>query len=316
MANTQNSDVTQRLATGLGWFSIGLGLTELLAPGKLAEWIGLPDGDRTSSVTRFYGAREIAAGVGILMQPQSAAWVWARVAGDAMDLASLTSALKSDDADRGRVTAATAAVLGVTVLDIICAAQLTKQNGSATASGTGKSSSGEISTTRTIIIGRSPDEVYNFWRDFSRLPTFMSHLVSVTETEYGRSHWVATAPAGKTLEWDAETIEDQPGKKLAWRSLPGSEVENAGSVTFDNAVGGRGTLVRVDLRYSPPGGAIGAAIAKLFREEPGQQIQDDLRKLRQVLETGEVVHSDASIHDGMHPAQPPVAAMQTAAARA
>ncbi len=315
MTNTQSSDTTERLANGLAWFSIGLGLTEVIAPGKLARWIGLPDTGRAESVTRFYGFREIAAGIGILAQPRAAAWVWARVAGDALDLASLTSALKSDDANRGRVSAASAAVLGVTALDVICATQLTKQNGSAV-SANGSQGSTTVPTTRSVIIGRSPDEVYSFWRDFSHLSTFMSHLVSVTELDGGRSHWVATAPAGTTIEWDAELVEDQPGRKISWRSLPGAQVDNSGIVTFERAPGNRGTIVRVQLRYAPPAGVIGAAVAKLFGEEPGQQIEDDLRKLKQVLETGEVVHSDASIHDKMHAAQPPATVPQTAAATA
>jgi uncharacterized membrane protein len=159
-----------------------------------------------------------------------------------------------------------------------------------------------------ITINRSANEIYAFWRDFENLPRFMSHLESVQETEGQRSHWKAKAPAGMTVEWDAEIIDDTPGERISWRSLEGADVPNAGSVRFKPATGGRGTVVTVEIEYQPPGGALGAAIAKLFGEEPQQQVSDDLRIFKQVMETGEVVRSDATIH-GPHlaqrPAQPP-----------
>jgi hypothetical protein len=133
----------------------------------------------------------------------------------------------------------------------------------------------------------------------------MDHLESVRVTGDRQSHWVAKAPAGHTVEWDAETVEERTDELIAWRSLPGASVPNSGQVRFEPAVGGRGTEVHVELRYDPPGGKLGALVAKLFGEEPGQQVAGDLLRLKQVLETGEVLHSDASIHRGMHPAQPP-----------
>ncbi|MBV8865930.1 MAG: SRPBCC family protein, partial [Acidobacteriaceae bacterium] len=151
---------------------------------------------------------------------------------------------------------------------------------------------------------RSAEELYRFWRDFNNLPTFMAHLASVQVTGDKQSHWVANGPGGKQVEWDAEIIDDQPNKYIAWRSLPGSDVDNSGSVSFERAPGGRGTLVKVQINYDPPGGALAAKVAKLFREEPGQKVQDDLRHFKQVMETGEVVKSDASIHRGMHAGQP------------
>jgi uncharacterized membrane protein len=120
-----------------------------------------------------------------------------------------------------------------------------------------------------------------------------------------RSRWRAKAPAGTSVEWEAELIDDRPNELIAWRSLEGSTVDNSGFVRFERAPGGRGTVVHVELRYCPPAGALGAAVAKLFGEEPRQQLYDDLRAFKQVMELGEVVKSDASIHTGMHPAQPP-----------
>jgi uncharacterized membrane protein len=297
--DSQN-DNAERLANALGWFSIGLGLAELAAPRALAQLIGVKDEDKTRNVLRGYGMREIAAGIGILSRPQPAGWLWGRVAGDLLDLSSLGSALGSSRSNRVRVGAATAAVIGVTALDVRCALQL--QRGSTTG---GSAKTGDVRVTKTIIVNRSPEEVYRFWRDLANLPTFMKHLESVQVTGDNRSHWKATGPGGKTVEWDAEIVEDQPNTRIAWRSLEGSDIDNSGSVQFERAPGGRGTLVRVELRYTPPGGVVSATLAKLFGEEPGQQVDDDLRAFKQVLETGEVVKSDASIHRGMHVAQPP-----------
>ncbi len=297
------NDAEERLANGLGWFSIGLGLAEFLAPQKMARLIGLSGENGNSTLLRIYGIRELAAGVGILMQPRQPGWMWARVAGDALDLASLGSAMTDEDADRTKIAAATAAVLGVTVLDVLCVQKLSSTAGEQTTP-----KSGAVHVAKTIIVSRSAEEVYGFWHDFRNFPNFMKHLESVEHTGGNRSHWRAEGPGGKTMEWDAEIVEDQPNSRIAWRSLEGADVDNSGSVTFERAPGGRGTLVRVELRYAPPGGVIGATIAKLFGKEPGQEIEDDLRAFKQVMETGEVVKSDASIHRGMHPAQPSVQA--------
>jgi uncharacterized membrane protein len=293
----------ERIANGLGWFSIGLGLAEVAAPGKLAELIGIRDKNANRALLRIYGLREIAAGIGILSQPRPAGWMWGRVAGDVVDLTSLGSALTSRHANRTRIGTTTAAVLGVTALDVLCARQLSNGSGQRQI---GKSGAARV--RKTVIIDRSPEEVYRFWRDLGNLPSFMKHLESVQVTGENRSHWIAKGPVGKAVEWDAEIVADEPNSQIAWRSLEGADVDHSGSVRFERAPGGRGTLVRVELRYSPPGGGIGATAAKLFRAEPGQQIEQDLRALKQVMETGEVATSDASIHPGMHPAQPSASA--------
>jgi uncharacterized membrane protein len=152
-----------------------------------------------------------------------------------------------------------------------------------------------IHAQRSVTIKRNRDEVYRFWRDLDRLPTFMMHLESVRQQDGRRSHWVATAPAGRHVEWDAEIVEDRPGELIQWRSLEGSEVSNGGAVRFADAPGDRGTEVHVDLHYDPPGGRLGATIAKIFGEEPEQQLRDDLRRFKQVMEAGEVVLSEGSL---------------------
>lgn len=132
----------------------------------------------------------------------------------------------------------------------------------------------------------------------------MRHLESVTVLDDRRSHWVAKAPAGLSAEWDAELVEDEVNRLIAWRSMPESEVFNEGSVQFLPAPGNRGTEVRVSLVYRTPFGKLGSRLAMLFREEPGQQVYDDLRHLKQVMELGEIVLSDATKRRGMHNAQP------------
>jgi uncharacterized membrane protein len=156
----------------------------------------------------------------------------------------------------------------------------------------------------SITVSKSPDEVYAFWRDFSNIARFARHIESVQVLNETRSHWTARTPTGNTVEWDAETIDDQPGSRIAWRSLPGADVPHAGAVSFKPAAGGRGTIITLKLQYLPPGGPLVAKLAKVFGSDPAGQVSRDLHAFKQVLETGEVVRSDASIHPGMHPAQP------------
>jgi uncharacterized membrane protein len=277
----------EKIARGLGWFSIGLGLAEIAAPRGLAKLIGVR-GDH-SDLLRLLGIREIASGIGILAERRPArplaAWMWSRVGGDAMDLALLGAALKSRRSSQGKVVAATAAVAGVTALDLICSLQLSRRDGAA-------SRSRAIRVAQAITINRSPEEVYRFWRDFQNLPRFMKRLESVQATGDKRSHWVAKAPAGTTVEWDAEITEDRPNELIAWRSLEGADVDNVGSVRFERAPGGRGTVVKVNMQYSPPAGAIGAGVAKLFGEDPEWQIKNALRRFKQLMETGEIITTE------------------------
>ena len=299
------TDTADRVATALGWFSIALGTAQLVAPGGVARLVGARDDARTRTVMRGLGLRELTAGLGILASGAGsegrAGWVWSRVAGDTMDLALLGNVARGDDAERGRTLGATMAVLGVTALDAWCARELSGDG----ATRAGVEAERGIHVRRSITVGCTRAEAYAFWHDFENLPRFMRHLQSVQVTGEGRSRWVALAPAGRTVEWEAEVTEDRPDELIAWRSLPGADVANEGRVRFADAPGGRGTEVRVELRYDPPGGRLGAAVAKLFREEPRQQVADDLRRFKQVMETGDVVLSDATFARGPHSGQPP-----------
>jgi uncharacterized membrane protein len=138
-----------------------------------------------------------------------------------------------------------------------------------------------IRVEKTVTINRSPDELYAFWRNFENLPRFMNHLESVKVIDHKRSHWVAKGPAHIDAEWDAEIINEIPNELIGWRSVDSSRVDNAGSVHFTPS--GRGTEVRVVLRYDPPAGIVGAAIAKMFGEDPDMQVEDDLNRLKEIF---------------------------------
>jgi uncharacterized membrane protein len=306
LADALESVDAEKLARGLGWFSIGLGLAEVLAPGGIAKITGVSR--KNTGLIRLFGLREIASGIGIFSQgrrPTEA--VWSRVVGDALDLACLGAAFASPKTKKGRLAFATANVLAVTALDVLCAQQLSSGEGEGANEG-GRAKKGTTQVKNSLIINRPPEELYQFWHNFENLPEIMHHLESVKVKGEGRSHWVAKAPAGTSVEWDAEVTEDRPNELIAWRSLEGSDVDNSGSVRFEPAPGKRGTIVKVEINYTPPGGALGSFVAKLFGEEPGQQAQESLRTFKQLMETGEVVVSDGTFWDNglltQRPAQP------------
>lgn len=277
----------ERLAAGLGWFSIGLGLVEVAAPGALARMIGIRDEARHRLLLRGLGLREIATGIGLLTRRAPAGWLWGRVAGDLMDLSLLGFAYTSPLADRNRLTSAAASVAGVTALDVFCAKDLSVGSAVWRLLPQG----GPVTVTKTISVNRPVTEVYRFWRDFQNFPHFMKHL-EVVEVDGSRSHWVSMAPGGSKVEWDAEITSDIPEQQIAWRSLTGAAIENAGQVRFQPMPGGRGTTVRVEIEYRPPAGRLGSLAASLIGEDPSQKIQEDLRRFKRVLETGEVITTE------------------------
>ncbi len=141
-----------------------------------------------------------------------------------------------------------------------------------------------IGVEESVIVNVSPEEVYRFWRNFENLPRFMSHLKSVRVIDDKRSHWIARGPAGTDAQWDAEIINEIPNELIGWRSVDGANVRNAGSVHFTPA-NGKGTEVKVELRYDPPAGVIGATIAKILGKDPAREVQEDLRALKELIET-------------------------------
>lgn len=294
-----------RMSRALGWFSIGLGATQLMTPGGVNRLIGIDNDVKNRALQRLIGMRELMAGVGILANPRPAGWLWARVGGDLMDAAVLTASLASQRSDRDRVRQSLTAVLGILAADAKAAMETTAAGGTPVGV---RPKDRSIPVEQAITIWRQPAEVFAFWRNLENLPRFMNHLESVRVTADARSHWVARGPAGRTVEWDAEIVEERPNELIAWRSLDGSDVRTSGSVRFAPTPDGEGTEVLVRLHYSPPAGVVGMTVARLFGEEPHLQVKEDLRRFKQVMEVGEVVLSEGTAFRGararQHPAQP------------
>ncbi len=303
----------QRRGRGLGWMSLGLGVAQLAAPGAVRQLSGVDDSPMSRAVVPLVGARELVHAAGLLTSRRKSAWAWTRVAGDAMDLATLGMAIAHRSGRRRRrLVGVTGAVVGITAVDLLTAVQATrsKETGSVPTVRSSRTG-GSMELTATTTIRKPAPEVYAFWRDLENLPTFMAHLKEVRATGDRTSHWSAGAPFGKNVEWDAEIFDEVPAEKIAWQSTGKADVPNAGTVRFMPAPDGVSTEVHVVLVYDIPGGAVGKAVAKYFGEEPHQQLDDDLRRLKQVLETGEVVRSDgapwgkqARKEFPQHPAQP------------
>jgi len=301
----QEFALQRRVAAGVGWFGIGLGLFQLAAPRTLARLIGLEApstrwrvarrigaaqwlprkkrlrGDPVHSlVIRGLGLREIVTGIGILARPRPAPWLWSRVVGDMMGLSLLGLALNSSRTNRARLAGATAAVAGVTALDIYASLEFTRA---------GRARSLPLTRTlpleASVLINRPPEECYRFWHDFENLPRFMRSVESVRVESDRRSHWVAKAPGGIRLEWDSEIIDDTPDRMISWHSL-NADVPNAGSVHFDPAAGGRGTLVRVRMSHDMP--TLSGIAARVIGKVPKRQVKEDLRRFKQIMEVGEI----------------------------
>lgn len=277
LSRTRRPQGNNGLAMALGWFSIGLGLAELLMPRQVSRAIGVKE---SPNLVRSLGMRELASGVGILRNRQQQGWLWSRVGGDMMDLALLGAGARSPEANRKRVSLAAAMVAGVAVADMVASMQ---QQRTMT-----RPFHGVVNFSKTISVNKPVEEVYRFWRNFEGFPRFMGHLEEIQVIDEKRSHWKARGPAGMTVEWDAEILEDVPNEHLAWRSMEGADIHNAGVVRFEKAPGGRGTIVRVETHYRPPAGTAGMIVAKLLGEEPEIQIDGDLRRFKQMIETGEI----------------------------
>jgi uncharacterized membrane protein len=143
---------------------------------------------------------------------------------------------------------------------------------------------------RAVTINKPAAELYAYFRDFSKLPSFMENVVQVDVIDDTRSHWVVKAPGGKTVEWNARITDEREGELIAWASEEGADVQNAGRLEFRNA-GARGTVVTATIAYDPPAGTLGKLVAKLFQREPAIQARRDLRRFKQLMETGEVATS-------------------------
>ena len=276
---------SQGTARMLGWFSLGLGAAAIAATPRLSRLCGVDDSRTARTVLRAAGVRELGHAAALLI-PRRAGWgTWTRVAGDIMDLGACGRAMSRRRGERRRrLMYTTGALAGITAVDLYTALRTTR----------GRPMTGRNRVHGAVTINRSIEEAYRFWHDVETLPRVMYHLQAVRMTGVRPSPGTAKAPAGRSVEWDAEIIEDRPNQLIRWRSTEGATVPNSGCVRFMRAAGGHGTEVRVELEYSVPGGKLGAMVAKVFGENPQQQVCDDLRRFKQVIETGEIVRSDGS----------------------
>ena len=302
---TVNTRSTSLLVRGLGLASAALGVPMLARTDEVAELVGVDDSASSRLLVQAVGVRELVAALLLLAGPNRS--VWFRVAGDAMDLTLLGQAMVDRSGERERrARAAAAAVAGLTVLDLYAALRSHRDQH-------GPGRPGPLELQASVTVNKSTEEAFAFWRDLTNLPRFMQHLESVSPLGDGddRTHWVAKAPLGTSVSWDAEITSHEPGRRLAWRSLPGSRIDNSGTVHFTEAPGDRGTEVKVVLHYDVPGGRIGRAVTRLVGENPVQQVRDDLRRFKQVIETGDIVRTDglpggtdAKKQGAQRPAQP------------
>lgn len=278
----QRANVSSDLARTLGWLSVAIGIAEIAAPRTLGRLVGL-DGERYR-VNRL-GLRELAGGLSTLYSRAAGSHASGWLGRTPANLKPLATRLRSGSKPERRLAAALTAVAAVAALDSY------RRRRTARDARTWTPMTG-VEVKKSITINRSREMLYTFWRTFENLPRFMMHLESVKAVSERTSHWKAKAPAGMSVEWDAEITEDQPNELIAWRSLPNADIDHFGSVRFEEGPGGRGTVVRVELTYRPPGGTAGAMLAKLFGEEPEQQIDADLRRFKQHMETGEIATTE------------------------
>ncbi len=264
---------SEQITQGLGWFSIGLGIVEMLAPRTLSRMIGV----RYHPVfMRVFGAREATAGIGILTHPnQPAGWLWARVAGDVLDLASLGWAFNTDRRGTAKRIAAVAAVAGVTALDVMCAQGYTK-----VATDTGFESS--------VTIGKSPRELYDLWREPQIMSQVMGNFAEVRKIDEEHMHWVIPGFMGSVYEFDAKSVEQRPGELIRWKSISGAVPPNGGEVLFRPAPGDRGTEVTLRFKLESSANILHQAAFTLIPSIPKTALWKALMRFKSLAETGEL----------------------------
>lgn len=253
-------------------------------PGPLSRFYGTP-----RPLARWLGARDLLTGALMLVPATSRPATLSRAVFDAADGVLVAVSRQGGS----RVTAGrVAGAFGLAAAGFLASrpAEGPRPRVHLTS---GTLPDGQVRVRRTVYIHRTPMEVYAWWRDLEHLPLAMQHVESVEVLDRKRSHWVANGPGGLRIEWDAEITDDEPGRLLSWRSLPGSNLESAGVVRFIEAPGGRGTELMVALSFTPPAGAVGRAIARLPGEKPSALLREDLRRVRQLLETGEITTAAA-----------------------
>jgi uncharacterized membrane protein len=279
-----------RLAQGLGLFSIGLGLTELVAPRVFGAAIGTPG--RGTKIMRAFGARELTSGVSLLVSRDPVRALDARIAGDFLDLAALGIAFLRPSSGRKRLMIAAGAVLGATVLDIMARRRLAADPNRAVRVGQ------RTRIGKAVTIDAQPEQIYTFWRGLEDLPSIFPHLGAVEILDAERSRWTAHGPKGTELSWESQIIDDEPDRLLAWKT-DGGPFQSDGVVHFLPAPGGRGTEVAVEMEYHVLGGGLGRAAALAMKLEPGVELEKGLRRLKQLFELGEIMDARPTAKGGV-----------------
>jgi uncharacterized membrane protein len=198
-----------------------------------------------------------------------------------MDLALIVRAIKPTNPGRYRAATTAAVVAGIAVADV--AASVRSQRLRAP-----QLSRVDAYLEASVIVNKTPEECYAFWRDLNNLPRFTRSLESVTVIDESRSHWVLRGPLGARWEWDSRKTVDRPGECIAWKSTDRAELQQVALVSFDSATGGRGTRVQLSVHYQPPAGSLGGSLAKLFGADPRSEARQDLARFKQLIEAGEI----------------------------
>jgi uncharacterized membrane protein len=296
--HTSVSARRDRLASlALGGLSTGLGALDALAPNTALSLLGFREVPGGEVTVRLIGTRELLTGVGLLSAGPPRPWLWARVVGDAIDIGLLGAALRRGHArDVRRAVAALAALGVVTAADAAAAVTttLSARRRARPAAAPSRLDGADGHITAAVTVAGRPEDVYHRWRDLEGLPRLMEHVESVGTVDGGTTEWTVHGPFGLHARWEAEVVEDRPGEVIAWRPRGRSGTRTNGSVRFRDAPGGRGTEVHVEMNVVLPAGRAGRLVARAVGASPRRLVHDELRRFKQVVETGEVVLSDAS----------------------
>jgi len=268
-------------ARNLGILSLALGAGALLMPARLSRVSGLQPYRR---LLPLVGLRELTAGIGLLSSSNPTPWLWSRVAGDAMDLAVILSSLLNPNNPRKTSAAVTAAVVAaITAID-------TRESMRSSRAGDSirQSAAPDALVSASVIVSKSPQECYDFWRNPLNMTRISPMVESVTVLDERTSRWLIRSPLGHRIEWDSKVTAEVPGERISWRSVDGGGLYHAGVIRFERATGDRGTLVNTSMHFRVPAGAAGLGLAKLLGANPRSEVREDLRRFKQLLEAGEI----------------------------
>jgi uncharacterized membrane protein len=260
--------ILTRATQALGWFSLVVGLTEIISPGAMGKLMGARP---RAGLTRLFGLREVAAGLGLLSGRRTSLWLWSRVGGDVLDLASLGRLLSAKHADKENVSIVLGSVAAVTAIDLYCAIKASEKEAV------------PFAVVEKISVGRPSAELFAWWRAPDRLARIMAHVAEVSDPGDGTTHWKTHSGS---FEWVSEFTEERPGELLRWRSIRG-DLSSEGSVRFCPAPADHGTEVVLEWRIKPPLGDLGGAALQAFKIVPRKLSLHALRRFKSLAETGE-----------------------------